>query len=87
MEFTEAESNMHDLVLPQFNVSHIKRLPNTNNIKMRLSTKKKNTMRSNLSKRVQSKLVPRTLGRRICKFNLHSVWSMSLFSLNFSFRS
>ena len=68
MEFTEAESNMHDLVLPQFhNVSHIKRLPNTNNIKMPLSTKKRNTMRSNLSKRVPSKLVSRTLGRRICK--------------------
>ena len=69
MEFTEAESNMHDLVFPPslHNISDTKRLPNTNNIKMPLSTKKRNTMRSNLSKRVPSKLVSRTLGRRICK--------------------
>src|SRR2546423_11396353 len=47
MEFTEAESNMHDLVI-LINIISNFRLLNINNTRMPQSIKRKNMMRSNL---------------------------------------
>jgi hypothetical protein len=55
MEFTEAESNMHDLVSSDFLLVLMYRLLNTNSIKMLQLIKRRNTMRKLLLRNLQSK--------------------------------
>src|SRR5277367_3103182 len=54
MEFTEAESNMHDLVFPLRGSTSNTRLLNTNNIKMPQSRQQRSMMKSHMPKKVQN---------------------------------
>lgn len=51
MEFTEAESNMHDLVSPLGDSNANNRLLSTNSIKMLRSKKRRSMMKSRILKR------------------------------------
>ena len=80
MEFTEAESNMHDLVPSLCCYITYIRLLNINNIRMPRLTRKRNMTTNPLSTRVLSK--PVMLQERWAvdfRVNLPSVCALSLF--------
>jgi len=56
MEFTEAESNMHDLVHPSVLLLLTNRSRNTNNTKMPRLTKRKSTKMSSLLRKANKKV-------------------------------
>ena len=55
MEFTEAESNMHDLVSPLGGSTTNDRLLNTNNIKMPQSRQQRSMMKNHMSRKLRNK--------------------------------
>jgi hypothetical protein len=87
MEFTEAESNMHDLVsAPNSIIANQIRLLNINNIKMRQSTKRRSMMKRPLLRKVRNKLVLYKDARWWIQLLIFPSLCSISFLLNFSFQ-